>query len=521
MTERTERLLAFGCLLALAAATVGLFALTASRTFSLGFPLDDAWIHQTYARNLGLHGDWAFFPGVPSAGSTSPLWTALLAMGYALGIDPFAWALTWGALLLAATAFVGGLWIAARTPRLGRLTWLAAVLVVLEWHMVWAGASGMETIAQACVVVLVLCSLERRWPPILIGLLVGLGVWIRPDALLLLLPVGWVLGSGGRGETWSAVRRGILVSLGLAILLLPYLGFNLRLGDQVWPSTFYAKQAEYAVELGQPLALRLLEQWGVGLVGAGAILVVGFAASIWVNVVGKRWARLAPALWWFAFLAVYAVRLPVTYQHGRYAMPAIPVLVLLGAETMLTAVQRAPARWPRLLSRAWVAATLAAAAAFLVPGARAYGQDVAIIQTEMVATAEWIADHTDRDDLIAAHDIGAVGYFSDRRLIDLAGLISPEVIPFLRDETRLAEYLDARQADFLVTFPGWYPELVEGRTPVFQSDAPFSPAAGGENMAVYPWCKENVPSAQGAVLYSPQLLPREVAHGDDRHCHSG
>lgn len=487
MTERSERLIAFVCLLTLASAAVGLFALTAFETIGPGFPLDDAWIHQTYARNLGLRGEWAFLPGVPSAGSTSPLWTALLALGYLLGIDPFAWALSLGALLLAATAWIGGLWIAARSPRLGRLAWVAAMLLVLEWHMVWAGASGMETIAQACMVVLVLCSLERRWPPILVGLLVGAGVWIRPDALLLLIPVGWVLGSAGRREIPAIARKGMAVAIGLAILLLPYLGFNLMLGGQAWPSTFYAKQAEYAVELSRPLVIRLLGQWGVGLVGAGVILVFGFAASIWADVAGKRWERLAPAVWWFAFLAAYAVRLPVTYQHGRYAMPAIPILVLLGAETMLTVAQRASAKWPRLLSRAWAAAALAVAVAFLGLGARAYGQDVAIIQTEMVAAARWIADHTERNDLIAAHDIGAVGYFSDRTLIDLAGLISPEVTPFLRDETRLAEYLDARQADYLMTFPGWYPTLVEGRTPAFQSDAPYSPAAGGENMAVYPW----------------------------------
>ena len=487
MTERSERLIAFACLLALAAAVIGLFALLAIRTLGPGFPLDDAWIHQTYARNLALRGEWAFLPGVPSAGSTSPLWTALLALGYLLRIDPYAWALSWGMLLLAATGWIAGLWLKARSPRLGRLAWVAGALVVLEWHMVWAGASGMETIAQACVVVLVLCSLERRWPPILIGLLVGVGVWIRPDALLLLLPVGWVLASGGLREIPAAARKEMAVAIGLAILLLPYLGFNLMLGGQAWPSTFYAKQAEYAVELSRPLAIRLLEQWGVGLVGGGAILVIGFAGSIWADVAGRRWARLAPAVWWFAFLAAYAVRLPVTYQHGRYAMPAIPVLILLGAETMLTVAQRASAKWPRLLSRAWIAAALTAAVAFLSPGARAYGQDVAIIQTEMVAAAKWIASHTDSNDLIAVHDIGAVGYFSERTLIDLAGLVSPEVIPFLRDETRLAEYLAAREADYLMTFPGWYPKLVEGRTPAFQSHAPYSPAAGGENMAVYPW----------------------------------
>jgi len=66
-------------------------------------------------------------------------------------------------------------------------------------------------------------------------------------------------------------------------------------------------------------------------------------------------------------------------------------------------------------------------------------------------------------------------------------LISPEVIPYLWDGERLGEYLNARGADYLVIFPGWYPALIAPLTPIFQTDAPFSPDLGGENMAVYPW----------------------------------
>lgn len=487
MTARSERLLALISLVVLSGVAVGAFAVVAVRTNGPGFPLDDAWIHQTYARNLATRGEWAFLPGEPSAGSTSTLWTGLLSIGYVLRIDPYAWALGWGALLLGVTAWLGGLWMAARAPHLGRLIWLAAALVVLEWHLIWAGASGMETIAQGCLVVLVLSALEKRWPPVLGGLLVGLGLWIRPDSLLLLLPAGWIVVCDAWPSVRVAMRRGGALAVGVGLMLLPYVGFNLALGGTVWPSTFFAKQAEYAVELAQPLAWRLLEQWGVGLVGSGAILAIGFAASIIKDLRTKRWTRLAPALWWFAFLAAYAFRLPVVYQHGRYAMPALPVLVLIGAEFMLTLALRASRRTMWVLTRAWVAAAVAVAVAFLGPGARAYAQDVAIIQTEMVKTARWIAEHTQAEDLIAAHDIGALGYYSGRRLVDLAGLISPEVIPFLRDETRLAEYLTARGADYLMTFPAWYPGLVQGRTAVHRSDAPFSPAAGGENMAVYAW----------------------------------
>src|SRR5690606_41130388 len=49
-----------------------------------GFPLDDSWIHQVYGRNLAQTGQWAFITGQPSAASTSPLYTVLLAAGYRL-----------------------------------------------------------------------------------------------------------------------------------------------------------------------------------------------------------------------------------------------------------------------------------------------------------------------------------------------------------------------------------------------------------------------------------------------------
>jgi hypothetical protein len=71
-------------------------------------------------------------------------------------------------------------------------------------------------------------------------------------------------------------------------------------------------------------------------------------------------------------------------------------------------------------------------------GARFYADDVSFIEEEMVATAKWIAANTPADAVIAAHDIGALGYFDRHRILDLAGLVSPEVVPFIRDETRLA-----------------------------------------------------------------------------------
>lgn len=120
-------------------------------------------------------------------------------------------------------------------------------------------------------------------------------------------------------------------------------------------------------------------------------------------------------------------------------------------------------------------------------GAQAYAQDVAIIETEMVASARWIAVNTPPNALVAAHDIGALGYFGGRKIIDLAGLVSPEVIPFIRDEVKLANYLDNQHVDYLETFPSWYPYLSKLGSPIFDTDGKYAPGAGGENMHIYRW----------------------------------
>jgi hypothetical protein len=70
--------------------------------------------------------------------------------------------------------------------------------------------------------------------------------------------------------------------------------------------------------------------------------------------------------------------------------------------------------------------------------------------------------------VIAAHDIGALGYFDTHPLVDLAGLISPQVIPFMNDEHALASYLDAQGVQYLIVLQGIYPMLEAGRKVVYR-----------------------------------------------------
>ncbi len=134
----------FPPLLLLASLALSGYLLAARLTFRLGFPLDDAWIHQTYARNLALRGEWAFVPGKISAGSTAPLWTLLLAPAHRLGVSPGGWAFALGVVLLSALALAGVWGIGLLLPQVPvRWRWAGGFLLALEWHMVWAAASGM------------------------------------------------------------------------------------------------------------------------------------------------------------------------------------------------------------------------------------------------------------------------------------------------------------------------------------------------------------------------------------------
>ena len=84
----------------LAGLSISVYQIASLYTFRVGFPLDDAWIHQTYARNLAERGEWAFLPGIQSAGSTAPMWTSVMALGQLLGINAITWANLVGLSLL-------------------------------------------------------------------------------------------------------------------------------------------------------------------------------------------------------------------------------------------------------------------------------------------------------------------------------------------------------------------------------------------------------------------------------------
>jgi hypothetical protein len=471
---------------ALAALVAVLFYLHMSAlTFRVGFPLDDSWIHLTYARNLAEHREWAFQPGQPSAGSTAPLWTVLLSMGFLLGLAPYVWTFLVGWIVLTMLAgYAEDLARALLASYRSRMPWVG-LFFVGAWHLTWSAVSGMETLLHALIILTTLGTLMRGSRRYLsLGLLVGLSAWVRPDGLTLLGPI--LLVALLSQSNWHLRRDAIWKTLiGFGALFLPYVFFNLALSESPMPNTFYAKRAEYE-SFWQ--SKTLLERFGEYLfpIIASPFLVIIPGAFVWLRrrIRARDWGTVASLIWAAGYIGIYALNLPA-YQHGRYIIPALPLLYVWGMLGFLEYVLSPQANQRLVQIGSSLLVILSLAFAWL--GARQNAQDVAWIENEMVATAHWVRQNLPADTRLAVHDIGALGYYVQNPLVDLAGLVTPEVISFIRDEDRLADYLDANDVDYLITFPSFYPQLTARKEVVFEAGGGGEPSALGESMRVYRW----------------------------------
>ena len=55
---------------------------------------------------------------------------------------------------------------------------------------------------------------------------------------------------------------------------------------------------------------------------------------------------------------------------------------------------------------------------------------------------------------LAIHDIGVVTYYGDYQVLDLVGLVNPEVVQYHKERT-LSEYVNQVRPDYLLMFPDW------------------------------------------------------------------
>ncbi|MCA9907036.1 MAG: hypothetical protein KC519_00180, partial [Anaerolineae bacterium] len=476
-----------------------------------GFPLDDSWIHQTYARNLAEYGEWAFTPGTPSTASTSPLYTVILAIGYRLGI-PFAiWTHGLGIICLIVTGLIGARMAQRLLPDHRNIGIYTGLALVAEWHLLWAAAAGMETMVFSMFTLVLIWLGWRELDAsnkqtrayalrgAIFGVAAGLATLARPEGVLLVGMIGLTLLIMRPGMTWAnLIVWGVAAVAAFGIVLAPYLSFNLQLTGGLLPNTAASKRADLVLLFNAPYLSRVVDMI-VPLTASGMLLLLPgalvFAADRVRNLRSDRKAlfHLLPLAWSAALILLYAAYLPAYFQHGRYVIPAVPAFVVIGVVgTVMLINQARRGRWARVLSRALALATVVVYVVMTLGlGLSAYQKDVSIIDHEMVTAAHWIAANLPADELLAIHDIGAVGYFAPRPVVDLAGLVSPELLPLIPIELNADatwNMLRERDARYIMGFADQLPDANPNDShlcPIFRSRGMDEGRSETYNMSVY------------------------------------
>jgi hypothetical protein len=265
----------------------------------------------------------------------------------------------------------------------------------------------------------------------LMAVSLALLVLLRIDGLLLavILFAGWWL--RGRRFPWRLAVLSIVV-------LLPWVLFATAYFGSPVPSSATAKVLVYARtrQMFLPNLQTLRHQYAGDPVHLALLIVSLYGAVVaWRSHRGMK----APLLWFVAYHAgILASKAPVE-AFGWYLVPPLPVYYVATAIGVVAIGRRILSPWLKPSGEssrpgpALKLACLLVLAAPLVVNLRSTQRHIATAQrTEDVLRKPigiWLARNTPPDSRVLLESIGYIGYFSGRPILDMVGLVSPEVIP--------------------------------------------------------------------------------------------
>lgn len=486
-----------------------------------GVPLDDSWIHYRFAENLRSGMGFAFNPGMPTPGSTSPLWVTILA---AIGQGFLLPSKVIGVLAYlgcGCMVFFLGKYLGLRSG----FALLAGLSTLAVGRLAWAAPSGMETTMFSLVTLIALWAWAHDSDVQIrasTSLIFGVSCLLRPEGILLLGLSGLIQlvrgGLGGANLT-RVLKHFVLAGLVIA----PYVVFSFLSSGHLLPNTFYAKSTTWNCQFGAGYFLWI---GGVFLLDNPVMTLLAGLGMVWSFKSGK-WREI-PTLslagsWCLGLPLLYGFLAPcISAYYMRYSTPLIPVVMIFAAfgcqwleKTLYLRQEKRKNIDPRSSRRLVYSLGLEGLLLALIPTllfwAPYYGQSVADIEAMQVRIGRWLAEHSQADDVLAVNDVGAIGSLADREVIDLMGLTTPEVLAFVTGKSpgewdvALAHFLSQRQPEYMVIFPNWFPELAKDlpATQIYKVQLPSRQligipgitVAGGGEMVVYQlsWAEDEIP----------------------------
>ena len=481
---RTKYLLLFGSIAIIL--LIGIYFLPSSHAQNgfWGFPLDDPWIHLTFAKNLIDYGSFSYFKNeIVTSGSTSPIYTLLLAALFLLSSNEFIISYTLGGFFSAITIFFIFKLFAKHFKSFPWLGAAAILFVTIQPKLNLISVSGMETtmfIAFLTMVFYFYITKNMIW----LGISLGLTIWCRPDGFViwLALIIDYIVQTkflkpqDTKSETVFWERKKFLLSFVMAgVLILLYFGFNFLLSGEFLPNTYRAKLEYYQNnERSYFLTTEVLKYFSSKeFILIWIPFLIGFIIVLFDLIKKRRNNFLVYFLFVLGLIAAYYLMLPFSHRFGRYLMPVIPFYILTSFYGIKTVFEFALRKNTSVgiinfLFIVFVLTGIFLSLKEINTNRDEYTELCKYHNDRHVAAGRWLKNNTQENAVIAAHDVGAIAYYSQRKIVDMIGLVTPEIISHINDKdysSFLNNYFAQNKIDYLVTLRNWF-EVVNDN-PVF------------------------------------------------------
>jgi len=418
------------------------------------FYSDDALITLRYSFNLAQGRGFVYNPGEHVLGTTTPLYTLVMSIPALLKLD-----LLWSSVITNSLIDCGSVIVIRRIlsncvrsalVRLPLILLFAANPVIIRWS-----CYGME------VSLLVFLSLltaywfwqGRYWAS---GISAAFVVLTRIDGVIFVGSLAiahlivCVLIARRFFVPWKMI---VAFSAGFA----PWAIFALLTFGSIIPQSIVAKQLAYHwVQI--PLIKILDLGWGFSTIPLYVVGCYSIMRRIRTGEVVYA-VGLTYLLWAIALAIFFVITRAPAHIYEWYRVPfftSVAVVGMIGLRMLGSQLKEA---FSRLRPRQRVYELLNVTVLVLAPLFIFYARPLLDLlpgqqpQTETsmhLAVGQWLRKNASSDATVIAGNIGFIGYFSQLRVLDDVGLVSPEVLPFLANSHGdSAPLIDVFRPDYL------------------------------------------------------------------------
>ncbi|MHA1575966.1 MAG: hypothetical protein ACTSU3_01265, partial [Candidatus Thorarchaeota archaeon] len=310
LKQNKEFLLYLGTAIIITSVSCIHYILTALDWTTIGFNLDDSWIHLEFARSIFEGRAWEYSPGYPSTGSTSPLWSILLSGMFFFTTDPIS--LVWGVMIISSIlyslcTFTAGIFFSQLVENKFVVV-LGMIGFVLIPSNTWLMLSGMEYPLLLFVTFLPIIILEKLEPQydILLGIIAGLAYLSRPEAVivaLIVFPIRLIQHISRRDFTKKRAASISLMLTSAFLVVLPWILQCISTSGNILPDTFYVKIGEVT-----PFHVEVWDFFWSQFFVTMPFLLVGVIFGI------ALFFRKRPFPWLFAIFLALIYRFTMPYQ---------------------------------------------------------------------------------------------------------------------------------------------------------------------------------------------------------------